>query len=220
MGEEEDHGWKTVKGRHRQGKGNNQYRFDIATTRNFNKDNNKSFTTFFFTDFPDSFGAKTLLNTFHNYGDIMEVVIPAKRDRGGRRFGFARFDRVSDPRKLELELDNLIIGSAKISVNLSRFHRPEGSKRGDFNSGDRLGYRGKQQGDRFRPRSLSRSRRHQSTHHHLVYAEEDDTYAQAVRTGGVKKQGGAQKGVVLSYKAEQEDLQRLNKAFIGVAVQP
>ncbi|MCI11838.1 hypothetical protein A2U01_0032940 [Trifolium medium] len=106
MGEEDDHGWKTVRGRNRQGKGNHQFRFDIATTRNFNKDDNKSLTTYFFTDFPDNFGAKSLFNAFHNLGDIMEVVIPAKRDKRGRRFGFARFDRVSEPRKFELELDN------------------------------------------------------------------------------------------------------------------
>ncbi|MCI35506.1 hypothetical protein A2U01_0056727, partial [Trifolium medium] len=54
------------------------------------------------------FGAKALFNAFHYYGDIMEVVIPAKRDKGGRRFGFARFDRVNDPRQFEYELDNII----------------------------------------------------------------------------------------------------------------
>jgi hypothetical protein len=45
----------------------------------------------------------------------MEVVIPAKRDKGGRRFGFARFDRVADPYKLENDLDNIIFGGEKIS---------------------------------------------------------------------------------------------------------
>ncbi|GAU10269.1 hypothetical protein TSUD_423290, partial [Trifolium subterraneum] len=55
--------------------------------RNFNKENNNILTTYFFTDFPDSFGAKAMFNAFHHYGDVMEVVIPTKRDKGGNRFG-------------------------------------------------------------------------------------------------------------------------------------
>ncbi|CAJ2637810.1 unnamed protein product [Trifolium pratense] len=41
---------------------------------------------------PDNFDAKAMLNIFQKYGNIVEVVIPTKRDKGGRRFGFARFD--------------------------------------------------------------------------------------------------------------------------------
>ncbi|MCI93148.1 hypothetical protein A2U01_0114446, partial [Trifolium medium] len=37
-----------------------------------------------------------MLNAFQYYGNVVEVVIPAKRNRGGKRFGFARFDRVSE----------------------------------------------------------------------------------------------------------------------------
>ncbi|PNX60010.1 hypothetical protein L195_g059973, partial [Trifolium pratense] len=70
MGEEEDHGWNFVKGRQSIQRGNNiNFKFDIATTRNFNKDNTKLLTTL---DFPDSFRAKALFNTFHHYGDIKE----------------------------------------------------------------------------------------------------------------------------------------------------
>ncbi|MCI23748.1 RNA-binding protein 25-like, partial [Trifolium medium] len=145
MGEEDDHGWTTVRGRNRQGRGVNQYRFDIATSPKFNKENINSLTTYFFTDFPERFGAKALFNAFDNYGDIMEVVIPTKRDKGGRRFGFARFDRVSEPRLFEGELDNIIIGGDKISVNLSRFQRLEGNKRDVSSSGERNGIRGKTQ---------------------------------------------------------------------------
>jgi hypothetical protein len=76
-------------------------------------------TTFFITNFPERYGAKALFNAFHNYGDVMEVVIPAKRDKGGRRFGFARFARVIDPTTLENSLVNIVFGGYKISANLS-----------------------------------------------------------------------------------------------------
>ncbi|MCI27976.1 hypothetical protein A2U01_0049176, partial [Trifolium medium] len=131
MGDDDDRGWNTVRGRQRQGRGNNHTRPDIATEKNFKKENIGNLTTYFVTDFPDKFRAKALFNAFYHYGDIKEVVIPAKKDKGGRRFGFARFDRVEDPRQFEYELDTMIIGREKISVNLSRFQRQEGNKGSD-----------------------------------------------------------------------------------------
>ncbi|KAK2422975.1 zinc finger CCCH domain-containing protein [Trifolium repens] len=70
-----------------------------------------------------------MFNAFQYYGDIIEVVIPAKLDKGGRRFGFARFNHVTDVRRFANKLDNMIIGRDKISVNLSRFHRHVGVRR-------------------------------------------------------------------------------------------
>ncbi|MCI58511.1 RNA-binding protein 25-like, partial [Trifolium medium] len=67
-----------------------------------------------------------MLNIFQHYGNIVEVVIPAKRDKGGRRFGFARFDQVKDVRRFGIELDNIIIGRDKIFVNPPRFQRDSG----------------------------------------------------------------------------------------------
>ncbi|MCI48614.1 hypothetical protein A2U01_0069857, partial [Trifolium medium] len=95
------------------------------------KANTDSLVTFFFTDFPDSFGAKAMANVFQHYGDIAEVVIPARRDRRGRRFGFARFDNVVNGRRFEHELDGIIIGRDKISVNISRFRRTDGGRNPD-----------------------------------------------------------------------------------------
>ncbi|MCI80884.1 hypothetical protein A2U01_0102155, partial [Trifolium medium] len=51
---------------------NKQHKIDIATTTKHNKENINSLTTYFFTDFPDSFGAKAMFNGFQHYGDIME----------------------------------------------------------------------------------------------------------------------------------------------------
>ncbi|PNX61582.1 hypothetical protein L195_g060730, partial [Trifolium pratense] len=70
-----------------------------------------------------------MLNIFQHYGNIVEVVIPAKRDKGGRRFGFARFDQVKDVRRFGIELDNIIIGRDKIYVNPPRFQRDTRTRR-------------------------------------------------------------------------------------------
>ncbi|MCH90275.1 RNA-binding protein 25-like, partial [Trifolium medium] len=126
MGDEGDNQWQSVTGRNRR---RSPRKFDIATSVPSNRDHPDDITTYFFTNFPDSFGANAMLKAFHYYGEVTEVVIPAKRDLGGRRFGFARFHRVFDIRRFESELDSIIIGRDKISVNLSRFHRVEGDRR-------------------------------------------------------------------------------------------
>jgi hypothetical protein len=97
MADEDEQGWRNVNTRNRSGRGINNFRPDIATVRNANFDNNSLGTTYFFTKFPERFGAKTIFNALHNYGEIVEVIIPVKRDKGGRRFGLARFDQVLDP---------------------------------------------------------------------------------------------------------------------------
>jgi hypothetical protein len=89
MGVDDDQNWQYVRGRHRNKDGDRSHLPDIATVKNWRKGNFENLTTYFFTDFPNTFGAKAMLNAFNYYGDIVEVVIPAKRDKGGRRFGFA-----------------------------------------------------------------------------------------------------------------------------------
>ncbi|GAU45277.1 hypothetical protein TSUD_99990 [Trifolium subterraneum] len=184
MGEEVEHGWQSVTGRHRHGRGNeNNQRLDIATSRNFNKNQIHSLMTYFLTDFSDSYGAKAIFNVFHNYGEVMEVVIPAKRDKGGRRFGFARFDEVVDPRTLEQEMDNIYFGNRKISVNLSRFKRSEGSKKGVDMRRERWGDGDNSKQVLSRSRPTTRTDQPQSHQHQFTTAEYGN-YAQAVLKGG------------------------------------
>ncbi|MCI56031.1 hypothetical protein A2U01_0077282, partial [Trifolium medium] len=49
---------------------------------------------------------------------------------------------------------------------------------------------------------------------------EDGSYAQAVQTGITERIGGGHKRVVLSYEAEENDLLKLKKAFIGEVLHP
>ncbi|GAU37058.1 hypothetical protein TSUD_274190 [Trifolium subterraneum] len=121
MGDQDDQQWQPVTGRIRKGRGTHHLKSDIATTKRSNREHNNDLTTYFFTNFPASFGAKAMFNAFKYYGDIIEVIIPAKLDKQARRFGFTRFDRVADSRSFEYELDNIIIGRDKLDVNLSLF---------------------------------------------------------------------------------------------------
>ncbi|GAU10584.1 hypothetical protein TSUD_419600, partial [Trifolium subterraneum] len=144
-----------------------------------------------------------MFNAFHHYGDVMEVVIPAKRDKGGKRFGFARFDRVDNPREFEYTLDKIIIWRDKISVNISRFRRPDGNISIST------------QGVNFNSHPDSSTGQKQFHHVRMI---EGNNYAQAVRSGSAARQDGGPKRALVTYEAAKEDMSRFKKAFIGVVV--
>ncbi|GAU35551.1 hypothetical protein TSUD_383990 [Trifolium subterraneum] len=177
MGEEDNNGWNTVKGRVRNRKGNNQSWPHIATAENFRNVNDNDLVSYFFTDFPDNFGAMAMYNAFNHYGNIMEVVIPVKRDKRGKRFGFTRFIRVSDPQSLEHELDNIIIGRDKITANISRFQRQEwkGSRNEAERNAGRSGERCFNNNNNNKPSNVQRN------------TVREDSYAKAVKKGAGAK---------------------------------
>jgi hypothetical protein len=218
MGDEDEHPWQPVRRRNRQEKGKHPYTPDIVTTKNLRQENYANLTTYFFTAFPNSFGAKAMFNAFQYYGDIVEVVIPAKRDKGGRRFGFARFDHVSDAYRLEYELDNIIVGRDKISVNLSRFHRPDtirrlqGRKETTKAAGSvlRTGVRQGEVNGIQKTQSTIPSRKQ----------DEKNSYAHAVSTGINQTEGRTRNQVVVNYEATKEDMARLQRSFIGEVLHP
>ncbi|PNX87622.1 hypothetical protein L195_g043715, partial [Trifolium pratense] len=166
-----------------------------------------------FSDIPDNFDAKAMLNIFQKYGNIVEVVIPAKRDKGGRRFGFARFDNVRDSRLFGVELDNVFIGRDKIRVNLPRFnrnhdkqrplHREGGKLNKDFNNGKYTGNH-----------NVSRQNNIKQG------IEGDRSYANVTRHEDAGRQKEGSKKIFLSFNSNQEEVQRLKKMFIGEMVSP
>lgn len=79
--------------------------------------------SFYFSEFPDTHGAIEMHRAFEYYGNVVDVVIPQKRNKRGKRFGFVRFREVEDPRTFAIKLDNIIIGAKKIHVNIPRFQR-------------------------------------------------------------------------------------------------
>lgn len=78
---------------------------------------------FYFTRFPDHITEKDLRAQFKRWGDVREIFILNHRNKGGRRYGFVRYFGVSDERKLERQLDNIILGGLKLYVNVPKYKR-------------------------------------------------------------------------------------------------
>ncbi|GJV25810.1 cytochrome P450 [Tanacetum coccineum] len=60
---------------------------------------------------------------FSKYGKLKDVFIAGKRNKLGKRFGFARFTKVSNPAALEGLLNTICIETQKIHCNIARFQR-------------------------------------------------------------------------------------------------
>lgn len=82
-------------------------------------------STVYFLEFSERMKAIQILNLFVVHGELKEVVIPPKRNKFGKRFGFARFIGVDHCRMLAIKLDSIFINSKKIYVNIHRFNRKE-----------------------------------------------------------------------------------------------
>lgn len=78
---------------------------------------------FFFTNFPDIFGNELMWKVFNLYGKVTDVYIPPKRNKDGDNFGFVRFANLQDSRAMEAQLDSILIGNQKPSVNIPRYER-------------------------------------------------------------------------------------------------
>lgn len=111
--------------------------------------------------------AKELSGLFGCISDVVEVVIALIRNRGGKRFGFARFSEVEDARLLAIKLDNVIIEDSKIHANIPTYERKmllvgfsTGGKAKEMESrlGERSqGYEGCRYGVGFRGGNVQRS---------------------------------------------------------------
>ncbi|XP_058742076.1 uncharacterized protein LOC131614521 [Vicia villosa] len=87
------------------------------------RSHDRKITSFFLCSFPESFRARDLYEVFSRFGAVNEVVIPAKRDVRGKRYGFVRFFDVKDSRLLGCKLDNIFLEDIKLQVNIPRFAR-------------------------------------------------------------------------------------------------
>ncbi|KAJ9542647.1 hypothetical protein OSB04_029153 [Centaurea solstitialis] len=75
-------------------------------------------TTFFFSNFPDTWNENGLWKVFYKHGHIMDIFIAKKKSVAGRRFGFARFVGLDDYKQLEKQLNDVRIESFNLRVNL------------------------------------------------------------------------------------------------------
>ncbi|GLU16543.1 hypothetical protein SLE2022_329740 [Rubroshorea leprosula] len=80
-------------------------------------------TTFFFYNFPEELEAKFLWNSFQMYGRVVDVYLPSKRDKRGKRYGFVRLTGVKDETQMERRLNEMWIGSYKLRVKIANDRR-------------------------------------------------------------------------------------------------
>nr|GEU80644.1 RNA-directed DNA polymerase, eukaryota, reverse transcriptase zinc-binding domain protein [Tanacetum cinerariifolium] len=80
-------------------------------------------TSVFVTNFPDQSSVKDLWNACKQYGYVVDVFIPDRRSKAGKRFGFVRFIKVFDVERLVNNLCTVWIGRHRIHANVARLQR-------------------------------------------------------------------------------------------------
>ncbi|GJV56809.1 RNA-directed DNA polymerase, eukaryota [Tanacetum coccineum] len=78
----------------------------------------------FVTNFPDSTTAKDLWKICQGYGSVVDVFIPNRKSKAGKRFAFVRFIRVGNIERLVGNISTLWIGRMHLQANVVRFERP------------------------------------------------------------------------------------------------
>ncbi|KAL4559089.1 hypothetical protein LXL04_031222 [Taraxacum kok-saghyz] len=80
-------------------------------------------TSFFITNFPEIWSSSDIWKELSAVGKIVDLFIPTKRNKAGRKFGFARFFGVSDVGKFEQQLNGVWMNKLRLKANLARFER-------------------------------------------------------------------------------------------------
>ncbi|GKA20124.1 RNA-directed DNA polymerase, eukaryota [Tanacetum coccineum] len=77
----------------------------------------------FVTNFPDSTTSSDLWKLCQSYGSVVDVYIPNRRSKAGKRFAFVRFIKVDNVDRLVGNLCTLWIGRMHLHANVVRFER-------------------------------------------------------------------------------------------------
>ncbi|GJR61793.1 RNA-directed DNA polymerase, eukaryota [Tanacetum coccineum] len=77
----------------------------------------------FVTNFPDHFSARDLWNVCVAYGKVIDVFIPFKRSKTGKKFAFVRFIRMDNMERLIENLSTIWIVKFCLHANVVRFKR-------------------------------------------------------------------------------------------------
>ncbi|PWA47281.1 hypothetical protein CTI12_AA501260 [Artemisia annua] len=84
---------------------------------------NQVSTSIFVTNFPDQFSFRDLWKECDVYGKVIDVYIPNRRSKTGKRFGFVRFIKIKDVERLVNNLCMIWVGRFKFHANVVRFQR-------------------------------------------------------------------------------------------------
>ncbi|GJS00006.1 RNA-directed DNA polymerase, eukaryota [Tanacetum coccineum] len=78
----------------------------------------------FITNFPDTFRYRDLWKLCESYGKVIDVFIPNRLSKAGKRFAFVRFIRVTNMDQLIGNLCTLWAGRFHLHANAVRYERP------------------------------------------------------------------------------------------------
>ncbi|GJT08929.1 RNA-directed DNA polymerase, eukaryota [Tanacetum coccineum] len=81
----------------------------------------------FVTNFPESSSVRDLWKACSVYGTVVDVFIPSKKSKAGKRFAFVRFIKVFNLDRLVENLCTIWIGRYHLYANQVRFERPHKS---------------------------------------------------------------------------------------------
>ncbi|GJV92918.1 RNA-directed DNA polymerase, eukaryota [Tanacetum coccineum] len=98
---------------------------NVRSVRHSNEDLTKNIShSVFVTNFPKSVTSRVLWEKCQVYGTVVDVFIPNKLTKAGKRFAFVRFIKVFNLDRLVANLCTLWIGSYHLFANHVRFDRP------------------------------------------------------------------------------------------------
>ncbi|GKV44390.1 hypothetical protein SLEP1_g51580 [Rubroshorea leprosula] len=83
---------------------------------------------FFFYNFPETCCAKDLWYHFQRYGRMVDVYVPGRRDKWGKRYGFVRMTGVQSEQEMVRKLNDIWIGSYKVRVKVVEARRRQISR--------------------------------------------------------------------------------------------
>ncbi|XP_058759070.1 uncharacterized protein LOC131632317 [Vicia villosa] len=171
----------------------------------------KACISFFITEFGDKWKTKDLFFEFKDLREIDEVVIPPKRDRNGRRYGFVHFLNVKDVNLLAIKMDNVVSERGKLFANFSRFER--GSKENTRIVRKVGGWSKKKNG---------RAEENLSQGHRLDDCFGKRSFAEVLQNSNkAKSSGGVDETLkVLHFVPDNDDILRYKRAFAAVVKNP
>lgn len=163
----------------------------------------------YLSEFPERMKAAHIFNLFVEHGELAKVVIPPKRNKFGKRFGFARFRGVNDCIFLVVKLDNIFNDRNKIYANVLRFERnDEVSMRGDFRTKEKSMNSGP---------NMDNSRKVNPSSGKIDII----LFVEVVNKGrSFNGQEERTSSVFLKYHSEENALISLRKAYVGVVINP
>lgn len=137
---------------------------------------------------------------------MFEIAIAPRRNKFGRKFGFARFIKVEEVRLLAVKVDNVIIEGKKIHANLLRFERLRGKEAVNVNRRE-----GGRKGGRFKKLCLQGAERREDVKNNIRRA----VYSYTDVVNPVCTKIDKEDRVALKYISREEDRSIFSKAMMA-----